>query len=219
MDEGATACDENISNVKYLDSKDIHEYSNDVPAPSRPDLLRRIDEMLRKVSAQSVLISDLVAGLVGLNATDLECLDLLLLAGPATAGKLGEHTGLTSGATTAVIDRLERAGFVRRRRDLDDRRRVQVEIVGSAVECIKPFYATLGDRVTELNAQFTDQQLVSVLDYMSGALAAGAEHVAWLQTQKPLRRRQSPARGRGGGRRGRRPARPTLASPGRGNAD
>ncbi|HTM04710.1 MAG TPA: MarR family transcriptional regulator [Vicinamibacterales bacterium] len=189
-----------------------------MPRPSRPDLLRQIDEMLRKVSAQSVLISDLVAGLVGLNATDLECLDLLLLAGPATAGRLGEHTGLTSGATTAVIDRLERAGFVRRRRDLDDRRRVRVEIVGSAVERIKPFYSTLSDRVTELNVQFTDQQLASVVDYMSGALAAGAEHVAWLQTQTPLRPRQSPATVRIAGRGKRRPRR-AAARPGRGEAD
>jgi DNA-binding MarR family transcriptional regulator len=175
--------------------------------------------MLRKVSAQSVLISDLVAGLVGLNATDLECLDLLLLAGPATAGRLAEHTGLTSGATTAVIDRLERAGFVRRRRDLDDRRRVRVEIVGSAVERITPFYATLGDRVTELNTRFSDQQLASTLAYMSGALAAGAEHVAWLQTQKPLRRRQSPAAARGTSRQRRRHAGAAAVHPGRGESN
>jgi DNA-binding MarR family transcriptional regulator len=162
-----------------------------VSKPSRLELLRQIDEMLRKVSAQSVLISDLVAGLVGLNSTDLECLDLLLLAGPTTAGKLGEHTGLTSGATTAVIDRLERAGFVHRRRDRDDRRRVLVEIVSSSLERITPFYATLQHRVTELNRRFSDRDLAAVVDYMTGALAAGAEHVAWLQTRKPLKRRRA----------------------------
>ena len=77
---------------------------------ARSELLRQLDEAVRKVSAQSVLMSDAVARLVGLNSTDLECLDLLYLAGPTTAGRLATHTGLTTGAMTAVIDRLERAG-------------------------------------------------------------------------------------------------------------
>jgi DNA-binding MarR family transcriptional regulator len=154
-----------------------------VPRRTRPELLKKIDEMLRKVSAQSVLISDLVAGLVGLNSTDLECLDLLLLAGPTTAGKLAEHTGLTSGATTAVIDRLERAGLVTRRRDHEDRRRVLVEIVHSGIERIAPFYAPIAEKMKQLNRQFTDAELAAVVDYMTKALEAGAEHVVWLQTQ------------------------------------
>jgi len=150
---------------------------------SRPELLKNLDQMLRKVSAQSVLISDLVARLVGLNSTDLECLDLLLLAGPTTSGKLAEHTGLTSGATTAVIDRLERAGFVKRHRDANDRRRVLVEIVKSSIDRIAPLYGPLKARVTQLNRQFDDAELAAVVDYMTQALEAGAEHVAWLQTQ------------------------------------
>ena len=162
-----------------------------VPRRTRPELLTKINEMLRKVSAQSVLISDLVAGLVGLNATDLECLDLLLLAGPTTAGKLAEHTGLTSGATTAVIDRLERGGFVTRRRDANDRRRVLVEIVKSSVDRIAPLYAPLKERVKQLNRQFDDAELAAVVDYMTRALEAGAEHVAWLQTQAAGTRRRA----------------------------
>ena len=172
-----------VSNVKYLDYQDVNGYSTKVPRRTRAELLEKIDETLRKVSAQSVLISDLVAGLVGLNSTDLECLDLLLLAGPTTAGKLGEHTGLTSGATTAVIDRLERAGFVRRRRDANDRRRVLVEIVKSSIDRIVPLYAPIKARVNQLNRQFNDAELSAVVDYMTRALEAGAEHVAWLQTQ------------------------------------
>jgi DNA-binding MarR family transcriptional regulator len=158
---------------------------------SRPELLKNIDEMLRKVSAQSVLISDLVAGLVGVNSTDLECLDLLRLAGPTTAGKLAEHTGLTSGATTAVIDRLQRGGFVKRRRDVNDRRRVLVEIIESSVDRIAPLYLPLQARVTQLNRQFTDAELTSVVEYMTRALEAGAHHVAWLQTQAAGTRRRA----------------------------
>jgi len=162
-----------------------------VPRRISPELLQNIDEMLRKVSAQSVLISDLVARLIGLNSTDLECLDLLLLAGPTTAGKLAEHTGLTSGATTAVIDRLERAGFVTRRRDKRDRRRVLVEIVQSGIDRIAPLYAPLQARVQELNRQFTDAELEAIVSYMTKALEAGADHVAWLQTQSEGTRRRA----------------------------
>ena len=86
---------------------------------SRADLLKQLEETLRKVGAQSVLLSDTVARLVGVNSTDLECLDLLEMAGPTTAGRLAEHAGLTTGAMTAVIDRLEarriRAPGARRR--------------------------------------------------------------------------------------------------------
>jgi DNA-binding MarR family transcriptional regulator len=162
-----------------------------VPRHSRTELLQKIDETLRKVSAQSVLISDLVAGLVGLNSTDLECLDLLQLAGPTTAGRLAEHTGLTSGATTAVIDRLERAGFVKRRRDGHDRRRVLVEIVNSGIERIAPLYVPLQARVKQLNREFTDDDLAAVVNYMTKALDAGAEHVAWLQRQSGGTRRRA----------------------------
>src|SRR5690242_1668561 len=146
--------------------------------------------MLRKVSAQSVLLSDVVAGIVGLNSTDLECLDLLLLSGPTTAGKLAEHTGLTSGATTAVIDRLERAGFVTRRRDEGDRRRVLVEIVQSSLDRIIPLYAPLQERVSQMNRRFSDAELAAVVDYMTMALEAGAEHIAWLQMQPVGTRRR-----------------------------
>ena len=88
--------------------------------PKRTALLKQLGETLRKVGAQSVLMSDTVGRLVGLNSTDLECLDLLYLSGATTAGRLAAHTGLTTGATTAVIDRLEQAGFVRRMRTTGD---------------------------------------------------------------------------------------------------
>lgn len=155
----------------------------------RSELLRALHEMLRKVSAQSVLISDTVAARVGLNSTDLECLDLLYLAGPTTAGKLAAHSGLTTGAMTAVLDRLERRGFARRRRDPHDRRRVVVEALPRSVALIEPFYAPLAARSEQLNARYTDEQLATIVDYMTQSLAIGAEHVAWLQTQRPVRRR------------------------------
>ena len=113
---------------------------------ARIDLLKQLEETLRKVGAQSVLLSDTVARLVGLNSTDLECLDLLEMAGPTTAGRLAEHAGLTTGAMTAVIDRLERAGFARRLRDAEDRRCVRVEALPRNFKHVAGLYRRLADR-------------------------------------------------------------------------
>jgi DNA-binding MarR family transcriptional regulator len=168
--------------------------------PRRAELLARLEGTIRTVAARSVLMTDTVAGLVGLHSTDLKCLDLLLLSGATTAGELARHTGLTTGATTAVIDRLERAGFVRRLRDPGDRRRVLVETRPSRVKQIEPLYQRLAEATGKLNAGYDARQLAVVVDYLSGAIDLVAEHVTWLQTQPPLRRDAV-----GGPRRSRRP--------------
>ena len=154
--------------------------------PARTELLKTLDETLRKVGAQSVLLSDTVAKLVGANPTDLECLDLLGLGGPTTAGKLAAHTGLTTGATTAVIDRLERAGFARRLRSTKDRRSVLVEALPERLRQIEALYQPLAVAVARLNEEYGDRQLAVVVDYLSRAVTLATEHVVWLQTQQPL---------------------------------
>ena len=183
------------------------------PSSTRKQLLQDLDGTLRKVGAQSVLISDLVATRVGLNSTDLECLDLLYLAGVTTAGTLAKHTGLTTGATTAVIDRLERAGFVRRRRDSHDRRCVLVEVLPSSADRILPLYQLLIARLADVNKQYDDRQLAIVVEYLTRTLAAGAAHVAWLQTQ-PVQARRVASRQRTATARKVRPHRPAVAERG-----
>ena len=91
---------------------------------------------MRRSSAAGVLHSQAVAKKVGINSTDLECLDLILTGGPATAGEIGRRTGLTSGAVTGLIDRLERQGLVERMSDADDRRKVLVRVRDDAVQRI-----------------------------------------------------------------------------------
>jgi DNA-binding MarR family transcriptional regulator len=157
---------------------------------SRADLLKQLEETLRKVGAQSVLLSDTVAKIVGLNSTDLECLDLLEMAGPITAGRLAEHAGLTTGAMTAVIDRLERAGFARRLRDAEDRRCVRVEALSRNFKHVSGLYRRLAESTARLHEDYDDRQLALVVDYLTRALSLAADHVAWLQTQRPLGQRK-----------------------------
>ena len=91
-------------------------------------LAGRLMLALRRSSAAGVLHGQAVARRVGVNSTDLECLDLILMSGPSTAGEIARHTGLTSGAVTGLIDRLERLGLVERTADPADRRKVLVRV-------------------------------------------------------------------------------------------
>src|ERR1700733_11041636 len=100
---------------------------------SRKELITKLAAAMRDVSGLSVLHSQAVAGRLGINSTDLECLDLVE-RGPVAAGALAGATGLTTGAITGVIDRLERAGFVRREADSADRRKVLVRALPKVAE-------------------------------------------------------------------------------------
>jgi len=95
---------------------------------------------IRRSQTATARFDRAVADAVGLNLTDMGCLDFLGQLGPMTAGRLAELTGLSSGAMTAALDRLERSGYARRVRDESDRRRVLVELTAKADE-LHAFYA------------------------------------------------------------------------------
>ncbi len=141
----------------------------------RNQLLGDLITEMRFSSINFVMFSQLIASKVGLNSTDNECLDYLLLKGPATAGQLAEFTGLTTGAVTAVIDRLEKAGYVRREHDKADRRRVIVIPDEDKVNReIMPFAAPMAMNVNILSAEFSDAELETIFRFIkrSNELAA-----------------------------------------------
>src|SRR6266513_4273631 len=96
---------------------------------ARAALMEELEHAMRRSSAQGVIFGQTVADSAGVSSSDLECLDFLNLEGRVTAGRLAEVTGLTTGAITGVVDRLEKAGLVRRERDADDRRKVFIATV------------------------------------------------------------------------------------------
>src|SRR3954469_10432310 len=100
---------------------------------------------MRRASALGVILSQAVARKAGLNSVDLECLDLLVTGGPATAGQIGQRTGLTSGAVTGLIDRLEQAGFVRRTPDRHDRRKVLVEVLPDRMAALDALFVPVNE--------------------------------------------------------------------------
>jgi DNA-binding MarR family transcriptional regulator len=148
----------------------------------RADLLSALGRVIRLVSAQSVMFSLAVANHVGMHSTDIEALDFLLLHGPMTAGGLAELTGLTTGAITGVVDRLERAGFVRRARDPHDRRRVIVEPIEDRLATIASVYEPMSRAFAEVCAGYDDASLAIVLDFLTRAVEAGHEPIALLRS-------------------------------------
>ena len=122
---------------------------------------------VRRMGAQSVITSQVMADRFGLHTTDLECLDILYLRKAATAGELAATTGLTSGATTALIDRLERAGYVERTPDPADRRKVIVRIKPDAVEPIKAAYEPMRKSMFELWSRYAPAEQAVIVDFLT----------------------------------------------------
>jgi DNA-binding MarR family transcriptional regulator len=98
-----------------------------------------IDEVRRSQSA-TARFDQAVADALGINRTDMRCIDVIQREGTLTAGRLADATGLTSGAMTTALDRLERAGYVRRIRDEVDRRRVLIELTEKTQQAGQRYY-------------------------------------------------------------------------------
>lgn len=152
-----------------------------------PDLVTALDREMRRASAQSVLFSNAVAGQLGMNLTDLECLDLLNLNGPVTAGRLAELTGLTTGAVTGLVDRLERVGYVRRERDPNDRRKVIVRVeVEEAGRKIGPLFAPMARAMDDVFAGYGVEEIKLILDFTSKCNEVVREEIARLRNEAPV---------------------------------
>src|SRR5260370_1874146 len=125
---------------------------------ARAARLMELEHAMRRSSAQGVLYGQTVANVAGISGSDLDCMDFLNLEGRVTAGRLAEVTGLTTGAITGVVDRLEKAGLVRRERDDNDRRKV--------------FIATVPENVAKVGRFFEHMRLMILKDWET--LSGGA---------------------------------------------
>jgi DNA-binding MarR family transcriptional regulator len=128
-------------------------------------LAGRLMLAMRHSSAAGVLHSQAVARRVGINSSDLECLDLILMKGPSTAGDIARHTGLTSGAVTGLIDRLERLGLVERAADPGDRRKVLVRVRKRAIAPIAAQFAPMEKTMQALLAGYSKDELKLLIDF------------------------------------------------------
>lgn len=143
----------------------------------------RLNRLLQQMSTETILLHQAIADRLGLNLTDHKALGTLLDAGqPLTPGQLATQMGLTTGAITGIVDRLEQAGFVRRKRDPQDRRQVSLELNLDRVRRqVFPLFEQLGKRMNALATSYSDKDLATIVEFMEKGLAIAREHRTKVQ--------------------------------------
>ncbi|MER6264476.1 MarR family transcriptional regulator [Streptomyces sp. NPDC059688] len=151
-----------------------------MPTPHRPAAAPELEtvHLLRAVTVELGLHSARFADSNGMHPTDVRALIALMDARRAgeemSAGRLGAALGLNSAGTTALLDRLEGAGHVRRVRSAEDRRRVVVEVEERAVAIGRAFFGPLIERSVELLRGYDDHQRAAIRGFLEGVREAAA---------------------------------------------
>lgn len=141
--------------------------SSPEPTPQRDTVIEHLASLGRQLSQATVLFHEQIAEHVGLSATDHKCLDLAVQAErPLTAGQIAELSGLSTGAVTGVIDRLERAGFVRRVRDPHDRRKVLVEVSRGSLTRYGAAYDGLTSALDSALSGYSQAELAAIESFV-----------------------------------------------------
>jgi DNA-binding MarR family transcriptional regulator len=154
----------------------------------RRELIATLMRAMRESSAQGVLFSHAVAAQAGIASSDLECLDIILLSGRATAGDLAKATGLTTGAVTGVLDRLESAGFVQRQRDPADRRKVWITVLPAVERQIAPRFHALAAAIDAVLTDYDTATLATMLEFHRRARQVLVQETEKLQATAPAKR-------------------------------
>ncbi len=161
-----------------------------VPFASRAKLLESLDREMRQASGLGVMFSQTVASRLGITPAELESLDLLAANERVTAGDLARATGLTTGAVTGMVDRLERAGYARRERDPQDRRRIYIRLEPSALEIVGPYYASLAKSVAEVLETYSDDEIALLVGFFTRARGVMTREIARHAGEKSAKKRR-----------------------------
>src|SRR5690242_8404603 len=152
---------------------------------SKPELVDEVIRQFRASGNQDSAFDNLAAERLGINESDLHCLNIIENRGGLTAGELAVQAGLTNGAITGVLDRLERAGFARRVSDPGDRRRVKVEVTPSFYERAERIWGPMAeDWQATLGNRFTKAELERIVDFLCATIEIGHRHLNRLR-EKP----------------------------------
>ena len=148
---------------------------------SKRDLERQVFAAARDNGVSAVLFRNVVARKLGLNVTDGECLSFLAMKGVSTPKELAHYTGLTTGSTTAMLDRLEKARFIRRKPNPEDRRGILIEITGKWTETAGPLVRGVRQAHAELIAGYSDEELETIADFLKRFTNNVTEHTKRIE--------------------------------------
>jgi DNA-binding MarR family transcriptional regulator len=151
-------------------------------SPERARIAAEFGGAVRMTGSLMQLVGLATAERIGINATDLNCLNILSFSGQLTAGELARATGLTTASITGVIDRLEEAGYVWRERDARDRRRVVVHLVlDKALHDVAPVFLPMIRDWQKLAADYSDDELRLILSFYRRMEQVIRDHVVRLR--------------------------------------
>lgn len=150
---------------------------------TRAELLGELARELRQLNAFSASFFRAAAARLGVTVTDMQVIESLASSGPMTAGQLADLTGLTTGAITGMLNRLEEAGLVRRERDPEDGRRVIVQLSADSDQMrgIGPIFDIVGKAWEEMAAQYDDEQIAFLVDFLKRGNAVARQEILWLR--------------------------------------
>jgi DNA-binding MarR family transcriptional regulator len=155
------------------------------PNEARGGLIAQLSDAVREMQRATDAVDQAAADRLGINRTDARCLDILHGPEPMTAGQLAEQAGLSPGAVTTVLDRLERRGFVRRLPDASDRRRVLVELTPEIVALSTELYGPMAEAAKELE-RYSDHDLRVLRDFARNSRDFQNEQAARIRALAPL---------------------------------
>jgi DNA-binding MarR family transcriptional regulator len=135
----------------------------------RSELIQAMVQEVRRFLASGILFNEKVAAELGLNGTDLQLLNLLELQGSATPGDLARWSSLTTGGVTVAVDRLEKAGFVKREPNPKDRRSNIIRPVPKRLLDLYLIYKSKGELVVNVLSGFNDRELKTIMNFLKKA--------------------------------------------------
>jgi DNA-binding MarR family transcriptional regulator len=151
----------------------------------KKELIGELISEFRAAGNQDSAFDNLAAERLGLNRTDLHCINIIENSDGLTAGELAKEAGLTTGAVTGVIDRLERAGYARRVPDAADRRRVKLEVTPKFyARADKIWGPVAADWAARLGGRFTAEELERVIEFLRSTNELSREHLERLREMK-----------------------------------
>ncbi len=148
---------------------------------SKADLEKEVLMAAAEYGINSVLFRNAMGRKLGLNITESECLSLLRIKGISNPTELARYTGLTTGATTTMLDRLEKAGFITRKHNPNDRRRVLIEINSEAAVTSVSLVSGVQKAHKELIASYSDTELEIIADFLTRFTQNVKEHTHMIE--------------------------------------
>ncbi len=151
----------------------------------KSDLVKEVNMGAREYGISTVLFRHAVGEILGVNVTDMECLALIFFKGLSTPSELARYTGLTSGATTAMLDRLEKARLIERRPNPQDRRGTLIVLTNERTKELDAMFASGREAIDRLTSSYSENELELISNYFRRLV------MIWEEEREKLRQRSS----------------------------